>query len=69
MVNYPPDSASSAFGQMAGNVVVFLHLNHLRDISIADLSKAPVTGMVHSQKTYPTVNSSERVSIMGVPKT
>jgi hypothetical protein len=54
MVNYPPDSAPSPFGQMAGNVVVSLHLTHLRDISIADLSKAPV--------------GSESVSIMGVPK-
>jgi hypothetical protein len=68
MDNLPPDFASSAFGKMAGNAVAFLHLNHLRNISIADLSKALVTGMVHSQKTYPTVNSSERVSIMGVPK-
>jgi len=68
MANCPPDSTSSAFGKMAGDAVVFLHLNHLRDISIADLSKAPVTGIVHSQKTYPTVNSRERVSIMGVPK-
>ena len=38
---------------------------HLREI---ERIKSPATGMVHSQKTYPTVNSSERVSIMGVPK-
>jgi hypothetical protein len=38
---------------------------HLREV---EKIKAPVTGMVHSQKTYPTVNSSERVAIMGVPK-
>jgi hypothetical protein len=44
MVNFPPDFASSAFGKMAGNAVAFLLLNHLRNISIADLSKALVTG-------------------------
>jgi len=38
---------------------------HLREV---ERIKAPATGIVHSQKTYPTVNSSERVSIMGVPK-
>jgi hypothetical protein len=47
MINYPPDSASSAFGQMAGNVVVFLHLNLKRRLKL--LHSLPLEPITHQK--------------------
>jgi hypothetical protein len=48
-----------------GDEIAKVYDLHLKEI---ERVKSPATGVVHGQKTYPTVNSGERVSVIGVPK-